>query len=57
MADVHVHAGDFGKGVANANFDTGLIYFPWRDHPGGFDYLDDIEEVDVATENSGLRTA
>src|ERR1700674_3771103 len=55
MANVSVHAGDFGAGVANANFDTGLIYFPWRDHSDGFDYLEDIEEVAVADENSVKR--
>jgi hypothetical protein len=52
MEHINIHAGDFGKGIANANFNTGLIYFPWRDHSDGFDYLDDIEEVDVATEDS-----
>jgi hypothetical protein len=55
MAEVNVHAGDSGGGVANANFDTGLIHFPRRDHAGGFDYLDNIAEVAVADENSVKR--
>ncbi len=55
MKKINVHAGDFGAGIANANFDGGLIYFPWQDPPNGFEYLDDIEQLDVATEESVKR--
>jgi hypothetical protein len=55
MAEINGHAGDFGGGVANANFDTGLIHFPWRDHASGFDYLESTAEVAVADENSVKR--
>ena len=55
MAKIKVHAGTFGEGVADADFNSGFIRFPWNEGPNSFDYLDDIAEIDVATEGSVRR--